>query len=129
MEENFQSTNKAEIIEKWKKDLKVIEQDLVDLFTFKSIFEKFRKIVVVFENKSLKDKAFVSSFNVFANLVLRSYIVFIVMGIRRHIKSEENSISLLGLLDGIKNTLITLQRFILYLYIIVSILSRGWHGK
>lgn len=92
-------------MEKWKKDLKAIEQDLRGLFTTRGHFEKFRKVVLAVKGISPKDKAFSSSFNVFTDLVRIGYATFIVMGIRRHIKSKDkhnDSISLLGLLEKIK---------------------------
>jgi hypothetical protein len=98
------TVNKARIfLEKQKKDLKTIEQDLVNLFTVRSDFKKLRKVVLAVKDISMKDEAFASSFRVFTNLVLQGYLCFIVMGIRRHIKSDNKSISLRGLLERIKN--------------------------
>ena len=103
MEDNIQNTDEAKIfLEKWKKDLKAIERDLVNLFTVRSDFEKLRKAVLAVKDIPPKDEAFVISFKVFTNLVLMGYVAFIVMGIRRHIKFNEKSISILGLLEGIK---------------------------
>lgn len=103
MEDNIQNTDEAKIfLEKWKKDLKAIEQDLVYSFALRRDFEKLRKVVFAVKDIPRKDKALASSFNVFTNLVLQGYVAFIAMGIRRHIKSNDNSISLLGLLEKIK---------------------------
>lgn len=103
MEDNIQNTDEAKIfLEKWKKDLTTIEQDLGGLFIVRSAFEKLCKVMLAVKDIPLKDKAFASSFKVFTDLVLQGYVAFIVMGIRRHIKSNDNSISLLGLLEKIK---------------------------
>jgi hypothetical protein len=102
MEANIQNIDEAKILDDWRGDLKTIEQDLGGLFIIRSAFEKLRKVVLVVEDIPPKDKAFVSSFKVFTDLVLQGYVAFIVMGIRRHIKFNEKSISILGLLEGIK---------------------------
>jgi len=113
MENHIENKGEAEdFLEKWKKDLKAIEQDLSGLFIVRSAFEKLRKVVLAVKDISPKDEAFVSSFKVFADLVLQGYVAFIVMGIRRHMKPNKDerkfkyerrfkSISLVGLLEGI----------------------------
>jgi hypothetical protein len=102
MEANIQNIDEAKILDDWRGDLKTIKQDLGGLFIVRTAFEKLRKVVLAVEGIPPKDKAFASSFNVFTNLVLQGYVAFIAMGIRRHIKSDDSSISLLGLLEKIK---------------------------
>jgi len=89
-------------LEKWKKDLESIERELTYLNILRSDFEKFRKVVLLVEGCKSEDEPFLSSFKVFANLVLRGYVASIVMGIRRQLKAKGNEISLIGLLEDIK---------------------------
>ena len=120
MGNNIRNTGK-EKLEKWKKDLESIEYDLMGLNALRRDFKKLRKVVkVVLSVKDCKkDEPFLSSFGAFANLVLQGYVTFIVMGIRRQLKAKGNEISLIGILEDIKqNNQYISKKYLISLYLL-----------
>ena len=123
MGNNIRNTGEETVLlEKWKKDLESIEYDLMGLNALRSDFEKLRKVVKVVlsvEGCKSEDEPFLSSFKVFANLVLQGYVTFIVMGIRRQLKAKGNEISLIGILEDIKqNNQYISKKYLISLYLL-----------
>ena len=101
MGNNIRNTGK-EKLEKWKMDLESIEYDLMRLYALRRDFKKVQDVVLSVKDCKSEDEPFLSSFKVFANLVLRGYVASIVMGIRRQLKAKDDTISLIGILKDIK---------------------------
>ena len=79
--------------DKWKKWLTVIESEITNLHRYQNIFNEVQEII---ENNKLIQKP--SSFYEF---LAKSYVALIVMGIRRQIKIDKDSISFARLLAEI----------------------------
>ena len=84
MEQKFQ---------KWEKHLKSIRYEVTNLFRSKHIFGKLRDIV--------KDNPKIQKPNSFYEFAGETYFAYAVMGIRRQIKPNKDSISFAGLLQKI----------------------------
>jgi len=118
MGNNIRNTGK-EKLEKWKKDLESIEYDLMRLCASRRDFEKVQDVVLSVKDCKSEDEPFLSSFGAFANLVLRGYVTFIVMGIRRQLKAKDDTISLIGILKDIKqNNQCISKKYLVSLYLL-----------
>ena len=91
---------------KWSKWLEVIEKEVTNLFRFQHIFNEVQEIIK--KNPKIQKP---SSFYEFMGT---SYVSFIVMGIRRQIKIDNQSISFARLLKEIIETpeILTRKRFV-----------------
>lgn len=83
--------------EKWKKWCEEIKNDLMQLVNYKQIHDYFVEIV----NANL-DHIKTNEGVLFCDFVRKCYGVQAAVGIRRHIKSDDDSISLIKLLEQIK---------------------------
>jgi len=118
MGNNIRNTGK-EKLEKWKMDLESIEYDLMRLYALRRDFKKVQDVVLSVKDCKSEDEPFLSSFKVFANLVLRGYVTFIVMGIRRQLKAKDDTISLIGILKDIKqNNQYISKKYLVSLYLL-----------
>ena len=84
--------------EKWKKWIEDIKTDLQDTLVNRQIFKRTQEILK--ENTELNGP---DTFNIF---LAKNYIAGGSMGVRRHLKSQNGSISLLGLLEDLKDNCI-----------------------
>lgn len=82
---------------KWKKWCEEIENDLMQLVNYKQIHDYFIEIV----NANL-DHIKTNEGVLFCDFVRKCYGVQAAVGIRRHVKSDDDSISLIKLLEQIK---------------------------
>ena len=91
---------------KWKKWLKIIEKEITDLHRYQHIFDETNKIV--------NNNASIQKPSSFYEFLSKAYVALIVMGIRRQIKIDNQSISFARLLKEIIETpeIITRKRFI-----------------
>jgi hypothetical protein len=92
--------------EKWKKWLEIIEKEVTDLHRYRHIFDEVQKMV--------KNNPSIQKPSSFYEFLLKSYVALIVMGIRRQIKIDSQSISLARLLKEIIETpqIIARKRFV-----------------
>ena len=91
---------------KWQNWLKIIDKEVTDLHRYHHIFDEVQKIVT--DNPAIQKP---SSFYEF---LPKAYVALIVMGIRRQIKLDSQSISFARLLKEIVETpeIITRERFV-----------------
>jgi len=104
-------------LKKWKKELKIIGDDLTRLFLRSEDFEELRKVVTNVMKKPRNNSSFFRSFATFANSVLDWYVSFVAMGIRRQLKISEKPYSLQKLLEEIeKNSSYISKEYFISLY-------------
>ena len=91
---------------KWKKWLEIIEKEVTDLHRYQHIFDEVQKII--------KNNPSIQKPSSFYEFLPKSYVALVVMGIRRQIKIDNQSISFARLLNEIIETpeIITRKRFI-----------------
>jgi hypothetical protein len=91
---------------KWEKWLKIIEKEVTDLHRYQHIFDEVQKII--------KNNPSIQKPSSFYEFLPKSYVALVVMGIRRQIKIDNQSISLGRLLTEIieRPEIITRKRFI-----------------
>jgi hypothetical protein len=84
-------------LEKWGKWIAAIDNDMVSLATSRLIYEETKQIII-------NNSALAAGPTVFFNCLVRWYVDSAIMGLRRHLKIDGDSISLAGLLQDIAGT-------------------------
>lgn len=90
-------------LEKWGRWIGAIHNDLVSSATSRQIYEETKRIII--DNPVLANGS-----TVFFDYLVRWYVDSAVMGLRRHVKIDRESISLAGLLQDIADNPTLLSR-------------------
>lgn len=88
-----------ETFERWKSWTDKIKEDLQNIINYHQVYEYFFEMVNANLEYIKKNHGVL-----FCNFIRKCYGVYAAAGIRRHVKNEKNSISLMKLLDQLKKS-------------------------